>query len=346
MQAVFKSELDTAELEKIQRFCNSVDYFSIEQSIGWLQIFYKPKIRYFYQYDDTGIKCFCQIEEKFKSAHIFYGPVCCDRDIMTSSLIEIIQYYKKRGYYYLGVQLYYKSGYDTDFIEYSLNKKYNIKYIFDSENTHTSYEISLDKSVEEIWCGFREDHRKSIRKALKSGVVVDTLKTSEELDAFTAINTKMCKARDIPDDELPGSIIKKIFDYLTTNNKGQFLIVKDVEGIMVGGIIIIYQGNTIRMYKGASDPERRDLPIAHLLVYEIVQRAKEKSFKYIDLWGYNHFVDKDHQVYNINKFKKGFGGYCTFFAKKMNINLFPNGHNIFRSLSFIKYLFRKIPLKY
>ena len=346
MRAVFKFELDTAEIEKINRFCNSVDYFSIEQSIGWLQIFYKPKIRYFYQYDDSGIKSFCQIEEKFNSAHIFYGPVCCDRDIMISSLHEIVQYYKKRGYYYLGVQMYYKSGYDTDFIEYSLNRKYNIKYIFDSENTHTSMEINLEKSVEEIFCSFREDHRKSIRKALKLGVVVDILKTSEELDAFTAINTKMCKTRHNPDDELPGSIIKKIFDYLTANNKGQILIVKDKEGTMVGGIVIIYQGNTIRMYKGASDPDRRDLPIAHLLVYEIVQRAKEKKFKYLDLWGYNHFVDKDHQVYNINKFKKGFGGYCTFFAKKMNINLFPNGYNIFRSLSFIKNIFRKIPLKY
>ena len=118
-------------------------------------------------------------------------------------------------------------------------------------------------------------------------------------------------------------------------------VVKDKDGIMIGGIIAVYQGKTVRMYKGASDPERRDIPISHLLVYEIIQRAKNDNFKYLDLWGYNHFVDKNDQVYNINTFKRGFGGECTFFAKKMNINLIPNGYYIFIFFQGIKKLLIK-----
>jgi lipid II:glycine glycyltransferase (peptidoglycan interpeptide bridge formation enzyme) len=60
-------------------------------------------------------------------------------------------------------------------------------------------------------------------------------------------------------------------------------------------------------------------------MYEAIMKAKNDNFKYFDFWGYNHFVDESDQIYNINKFKKGFGGYYTFFAKNMNISLSPSG---------------------
>ena len=344
MNTVFKYKLEDGEVENIKSYCNSVDYCSVEQYPGWTQLFYKPKTCYFYLYDESGIKSFCQIEEKFKSAHIYLGPVCCDKDLMVTSLNEIILYYKKKHYYYLGVLMYYKSGYDSDYIEYILNKKYSIKYIFDEENTRTSIEIDLGKSEEELWKLYKENHRYSIRKAIKAGLTVDIIKNSEELDSFSKICAKMCKVRNIPDDCLPANTVNDIFNYLKSNNKGQIMIIKDKEGIMLGGIIIIYQGISVRLYKGASDPDRRDLPISHLLISEIVQRTKKDNFKYLDLWGYNHFVDKEHQVYSINKFKKGFGGYCTFFAKKMNINLIPYGYYIYWTLYSLKKLLIKIGL--
>jgi hypothetical protein len=344
MESVFKYELSEIEVEDIKQFCNSVAYCSIEQYLGWTQVFYKPKTCYFYLYDESGIRSFCQIEEKFKSAHIFLGPVCCDKEIMVTSLNEIIHYYKNRNYYYLGVQMYYKSGFDTELIEYTLNNKYSIKYIFDSENTQTSIEIDLEKSDDEIWNLYKSEHRGCIRKALKAGLTVDIVKNPSELDCFIKICVKMCKTRNIPEDCLPPNIVYDIFNYLNFNKKGQILFVKDKDGIMLGGIITIYQGNSVRLYKGASDPDRRDLPISHLLINEIVQRAKKANFKYLDLWGYNHFVDKNHQVYNINKFKRGFGGYCTFFAKKMNISLIPGGYYIYIFLLGIKKLIIKLNL--
>jgi hypothetical protein len=106
MQPVFKFELDKIELENIKNFCSSVDYCSLEQSVGWTQMLYKTKICYFILTDDNHIKSFCQINEKFKFANIIFGPVCCDKELMITSINEIINYYKKRGFYYLSIQMY------------------------------------------------------------------------------------------------------------------------------------------------------------------------------------------------------------------------------------------------
>lgn len=336
MEAVFKYKLDKEEIEKIEKYCNSVDYCAVEQFIGWNEIFYKSKVCYFYLAEEGVIKSFCQITEKLGSAQISLGPVCCDKEIMVTSLNEIISYYKTRYFYYIGIQLYYKAGFDSEYIEYQLNKKYNIKYIFNSENTKSSIEINLQESVEDIYARFSSEHKRCIRKARKLGVTVDEIKDDQELGALFEILAKMYKKREMPDDSFSTGNKEQIFNYLTDKKNGKFLAVKDKDGIMVGGIVLIYQGNTVRMYKGASDPDRREIPINHILVHEIIKMAKDAGFKYLDLWGYNHFVSKTDQVYNINRFKSEFGGYYTFLAKKMNVQLIPNGYYIFKLLMRLK----------
>lgn len=339
MEVFFKYELAEKEIEKIEEYCNSVDYFAAEQFIGWNEIFYKSKICYFYLLDEGVIKSFSQITEKCWSAQISLGPVCCDKEMMVITLNEIIHYYKKKYFYYLGIQMYFKSGFDLDYIDYHINKHHNIKYLFNPKNTKTSIEINLNDSIEDIFGRFSSNHKKSIRKAQKMGVSVQEMKDDTELESLFVIFSKMYKKRELSDDSFTLGNRERIFSYLINKKKGKFLVVKDKDGIMVGGIVLIFQGNTVRMFKGASDPERREIPINHLLVYEIIKIAKDAGFKYLDLWGYNHFVCKSDQVYHINKFKFEFGGYYTFFAKKMNIQLIPYGYYIFKSLMSLKKIF-------
>ena len=336
MEAIFKFELDKIELENIRSFCNSVDYCSIEQSIGWTQMFFKSKICYFYLTDDSVIRSFSQINENFKFAHIVFGPVCCDKELMITSINEIIHYYKKRGFYFLDIQMYFKSGFDTEFIEYSLNKNYNIKYIFNKDNTKSSLEINLDNSHEEIFKAFRASNRGNIKKAIKLGLTIDTAKSPSELASFIEIYLKMCKVRNLDTNGWSSNKINEIYNYLISNNKGQILLAKDKDNIILGGVVVVYQGISVRYFLGTSDPDRRDLPVLHAVIDEAIKQAKNNNFKFFDFWGYNHFVDQNDQVYYINEFKAGFGGYYTFFAKKMNIDLIPFGAKIFNVLSWIR----------
>ncbi len=342
MQSVFKFELDKTELERISGFCNSVDYCSIEQSIGWTQMFFKSKICYFYLIEDSDIKSFSQIHESHKIAHVVFGPVCCDKEIMVTSIDEIIHYYKKRGFFFVDIQMYFKSGFDTEYIEYALSKNYSIKYLFNKENTKSSIEINLEESDEDIFKRFRENNKRNIKKAIKSGLKVELVNGSAELTSFIDVYLKMCKVRDLDDKGLSPQKIIEIYSYLVNNKKGQILLAKDKDDNILGGVIIVYQGISVRYFLGASDPDRRDLPVLHLVIYEAIKQAKNNNFKFFDFWGYNHFVDENDQVYYINQFKTGFGGYYTFFAKKMNIDLVPFGSKIFSILL----LLRKIKNKY
>lgn len=342
MQSVFKFELDNIESENIKKFCDSVDYCAIEQSLGWTQIFFNSKICYFYLEDESGIRSFSQIHEKLRSAQIVFGPVCCDKELMVDSINEIINYYKKRRFIYLGIQMYFKSGHETEYIDYKLNKQHKIHYRYNTENTKSSIELNLEDPIEEIYTGFRKGHKSDIKKAVKMGIIVDSVKDSNDLSSFVEVYSKMCVARKLHDDKLSINKINDIYNYLIKNRKGYFLIVKDSSGIVIGGAILVFQGITLRYFKGTTDPDRRDIPILHLVMYEAIKKAKIDNFKYFDFWGFNHFVDDNDQVHNINHFKKGFGGYFTFFAKKMNIDLIPGGYYIHRIIFLLKGFSKKI----
>ena len=152
----------------------------------------------------------------------------------------------------------------------------------------------------------------------------------------------MCQVRKISCSEFSKNNTNEIYNYLIENKKGQILIVKDNTGKVIGGVLLVFQGITVRFFRGTSDPDRRELPVLHLALYEAIKTAKTDNFKYFDFWGYNHVVDENDQVYNINHFKKGFGGYYTFFAKNMNISLIPYGYYINKTLFFVKKLIRKL----
>lgn len=345
-QAFFKYTLDDDEVNNIKKFCDSAPYCSIEQYLGWPQVFTNTKFCYFYLVDETGIRCYCQIIERYRFAQINFGPVCSDKVIMVDAIKDIISYYKKKYFIFLGIQLYFKSGYETDYIEYNLNKFHKINYCFNNFNTKSSIEINLDNEFDTIFRNFSKGHRSAIKKAQKLGITVENLTNTSDLVFFKDIYSKMCRSRKIDDRELGSNAIFEIYDLLKTMNKGKILIARDNTQRIIGGIILVSQGISLRYFKGAADTDLRNLPITHLLLFEAIKHAKMDGYKYFDFWGINHFAEIQDPIYNVNHFKKGFGGYYTFFAKKMNISLIPFGSLFYRlSLKLKKFLFKLHMLK-
>lgn len=334
MKTVFKTELNEQEFKDIREFCSGTEYFALEQSIGFPSILYTTKITYFCLLDGELIKSFCQINENFRFAHIWFGPVCNDPEMIVLSINEIVKHYKKRAFWYLGVQLYLKTGPDCDLIEYQLNRSYSIRYVFDNENTKSSLEIDLDHSTESILREMRKGHRSDIRKAENEGINVQEVQDPDSIKAFTTVYRKMCRNRSIAGHSEKEA--EEIIKYIIDNKMGQLLVARDPGGLVVGGAIFAFQGLSVRYLISASDPERRELPMTHLVIYRAILEAKEAGFRYFDFWGYNHFAEKNDQIFKVNSFKKGFGGYYTFFAKKMNFNLVPGGYNIYRLFGVMK----------
>ena len=332
MKAVFKSELDNSEKQAVTKFAGSVDYCALEQQLGFPELLYRSKITYFLLKDDSdSLKSYCQINENFKSAHIWFGPVCDDPDLMIESVLRIVEYYKKRHFWYIGIQPYRKTGYEADYIEYHLSPKINVDYIIDNENTKSSLEIDLHESIDAIWGKFSKGHKSAIKKAKKDGFTVQAASSGNEISSFLQVYLRMCQSRDIR-AHTPREI-EGICTYLTLHNLGSLLLALSPENEVLGGAIFVYQGVSVRYLLSASDPDRRELPISHLIVYDAIERAKSKQFRYFDFWGYNHFATPSDQIYLVNRFKHGFGGYFTFLMKKMNISLIPYGFFLYRMYS-------------
>lgn len=309
-------------------FCSEASYHALEQALGFPEILYTSRITYFYLAGEKGIVSFAQVIENFRFAHIWFGPVCDDKEMAIESVLRIADHYKTKGFWYIGIQPYRKSNYDADYIEYSLNKQLRITYLFTGDNTKSSLEIDLGQSLADIFSRFSKGHKSAVSKAIRSGITVQQLETSADLENFLQVYCKMNDYRGIgghSNDEL-----KRICSFILKNKCGSILLAKDSNYEVIGGSVFAFQGLSVRYLISASDPSRRELPVTHYIIYRAIEQFKEYGFRYFDFWGYNHFARPGEQIYQINKFKKGFGGYYIFFMKKMNISLTPGGFRLFR----------------
>ncbi len=344
MIPVFKKRLDDSEAQKIKQFCASVDYFAIEQSLGFTDILSAPHTTYFYLLNDGEILSFGQITENFRFAQIWYGPVCDDRDLMIESILKIAEYYKERGFWYLGIQPYRKTGFEADYIEYKLNSQLRISYVYSNENTKASLEIDLDQSYDDIFSSFRKGHKSAVKKAMSLGIRVTEPESPADLDSFIEVYRSMCEERGIT-----GHTRKEtngIYQYLVENKCGEILLAKDSRDAVLGGALFVFQGISVRYLLSAADPGRKELPVTHLILSTAINRAKTAGFRYFDFWGFNHFATPDDQVYMVNRFKRGFGGYYSFLMKRMNISLIPGGFKIFRLYNKARKLLPALKVQY
>ena len=321
MDIVFKYDLTNDERKSISDFYNSLPFVTMEQNLLWVELSDKGKHCFFWAIENREIVCAAIIKESkkaiFNYAEIEFGPLFKDSDMLIESVKAIHDYYKKKSFTFLSAQLAHPTGTLTDYVEYRLNKILQVKQQFDRDNW-SSVIIDLSKDENEIFKSFSKGHKSDIKKSLKNELTASAPKDNNEMNAFIDIFIRMQKERSLPVVENETrSFFNRVYDFLLKNRLGKILLVKDKEQKILGGVVLLCQGCTIRYFKGAADPALRQIPILHLALWEGIREAKKDGFKKFDLWGYNHFVDENDQVFYINRFKKGFGGDFIFYPKKM-----------------------------
>lgn len=347
MDYSWKKELSDAELLEIENFWISSEYCAIEQLPQWHKIFnVKVGYSYFFARENNKLVCFCIINEFQKSfikySEIKFGPIFSEPIFLVNSLIEITSYYRKKNYLFIDIQLGINVSNISEYIEYQINKKIKVKYVFDRNNWSTLV-INLNDDKEKIFKNFTKGHKSAIKKAEKEGLTVREINNNEGIDLFSQIYSEMLDARSLINNYCSNQILfKNILNFFNETKKGIILGVYDKENSLIGGIILLFQGNIVRYFKGAASPEKRSLPILHIAIWEGIKISKELDKKIFDLWGYNHFVNEKDQIYNINKFKKGFSTEYSFYPKIMHIELYPLGYKIFHLFKLIKLIKNKI----
>lgn len=338
----FQDELDSNLKEKVLFLLQETRSASIEQNPDWLRLNNpSKKIIHFYALKGEELVSYSNIVENKLVAQIHLGPICSEKEILISSLKSIRDFYLKKGFAQLEVQLAIETSQESDDIEYTLYKSTSFTQKFDITNWSTIV-IRLDKDIDEIFKSFKKNHKGSIKKALKEGLTVRPIDLNEDIRDFALLYDKMYKSRGLVKN-FPDTLdlFRKLSKMFIEQKNGKILSVFNSKGKMIGGVVLGIQNSEMYYKYGASDPEYRKLPILHLALFEGIKLAKKENLSIFNFGGYNHFVKEGDQVYAINFFKRSFNGEFIFYPKRMYFEL-----NKMKLLVFniVRFTYRKVNL--
>jgi len=325
---LFKYNLSDKEKEQIIKFYNSFEFISINQFTCWEEINNPEKnICYFIKKYGNKIISYSVILENKKIAYINYGPVSDNNDEIAFAIKEIRQYYKTKRFFKLVVKLGVLND-DVDLIQSKFNyKQSNYPY-----NWSTLIIDVRQTTIDGIFKRFSKNHKRSIKKAIKNNLSVEQIADDKEVRQLSDIYDKMYDNRKIVKSfKNTYNVFSGINDLFKKNNNGVILGVFKGKKL-VGGLILPIQGNTLYYQYGVADVENRNIPILHLGFFEAIKFAQQKQLHFFDFGGYIQTVDKNNQIYNINRFKEGFKGEVLYYPPNMHFVLSPVKYFIYEIL--------------
>ena len=166
--------------------------------------------------------------------------------------------------------------------------------------------IDLAQDEDAILSAMHQKTRYNIRLAQRKGVKI----RKGSIDEFLRLNRETKKRDKFLSH--PNEHYEKMINTLPSNFIKIFKA--EINSDVLASAVILYSGNTATYAHGASSNENKELMAPHLLHWKIIQDARNRGYKYYDLFGVNP-DDKNHKAYKkswkgISRFKAGFGRAC------------------------------------
>jgi peptidoglycan pentaglycine glycine transferase (the first glycine) len=162
----------------------------------------------------------------------------------------------------------------------------------------------LTRSEDELLAGMKPKCRYNVRLAERKGVTIRH-GTTADLPIFY---TMYCETGQ-RDDFLvrPYSYYQHIWqDFLATDLA--HLLLAEVEGQPIAGLIVFRFGPTAWYFYGASTANARELMPNHALQWAALRWAKAVGCSRYDWWGAPDILDESDPMWGVYRFKAAFGG--------------------------------------
>ena len=164
--------------------------------------------------------------------------------------------------------------------------------------------LDLDRSEEDLLAEMKSKTRYNVRLAARRGVTIHQ-GTTADLQTFYQLYVETSQ-RD-------GFLIRP-YDYYK-DAWGSFmqagfahLLLAEVEGEAVAGLILFTFGSTAWYMYGASSIRHRKTMPNNLLQWEAIRKAKAAGCSLYDLWGAPNQLDESDPMWGVVRFKLGLGG--------------------------------------
>jgi lipid II:glycine glycyltransferase (peptidoglycan interpeptide bridge formation enzyme) len=197
-----------------------------------------------------------------------------------------------------------------NFKDYSDYKKEFSETGWDFE-PYLNYHLNCT-SEELVWKNLNTNRQRQIKKAFKSGVVLEEAKTETDVKGFHNILNQLYKTK-----------IKKpvfsleFFQKFVHNNTGKIFLVK-YQNKIIGGIACpVLEGNSIyELYICGLDNEYKDCSPSVMATYAAIQYGFKKALNYFDFMG----AGKPEEDYGVRSFKEKFGGELVKHGRYIKVN--------------------------
>ncbi|HWY11248.1 MAG TPA: peptidoglycan bridge formation glycyltransferase FemA/FemB family protein [Bacteroidia bacterium] len=171
----------------------------------------------------------------------------------------------------------------------------------------------LNCSSEEIVnSNLNSNRTRQIKKAFKSGVLLEEAKTPEEVEKYYSI-LKDLYSKKIKKPLLPFEFFKLFFE----KEIGKILLVK-IENKIIGGIVspILKNNSIYEFYICGLDQEYKDFSPGVMATYAAIQYGFKNNLKKFDFMG----AGKPNEDYGVRDFKAKFGGELKEHGRFIKIN--------------------------
>ncbi len=317
MEYFFLSKLSENYIKQIGVLFNQIEFSSIEQYPGFAEIAYpNEKTIHSIMLSNNEIVGYAQIKiKKNLLAIIYFGPIVKSENDFVVFIKEIKIYCKKK---FIPLLKIFPPRYTK---EYSPSFWKKLKDETDFEVSDSGFNWStlllpINLSDEEILKNFSENHQRSIKKAIKTGLKSRLIK-QEDIGVYNQQYCEMYASRGIKINPIDNfKKVSGMFRFFENNHTGFFMGVWQ-ENQLIGGLCISFGTNVAFYSEGYSHPDFREFPISHLAFYESMKFARDKGVSYFDFGGYAINTKEGEQLFQINRFKDGFKGELIHYSKTM-----------------------------
>jgi hypothetical protein len=306
------------QIAQMKVLYDSLNNVSIVQHPLWPGLSHFNSTRFFLIYDSGKVLAYTRIIEsslsrlKFiKTAEIRFGPISRSVDSTQTLLQFIIDWYSKNNYSKILIQFPFNFK-SADVINEISSR---VKLV----GQKATILIDLSNGIESIALNYTTNLKRNLKKAAVLKLEVREIISDDEVQSFWKVYQKMSGVREI--NFYTNSDLNTIFDFLKSNSLGSLIGCFNEQKQIVGGLLLIRQGNKSEYFLGATDPDYRDIPQAHLTHHFAMKYLIEQGVKYYDFGGYRIDPDETSQLFNINRFKLQFSKNIVHYPSKIEISL-------------------------
>lgn len=199
--------------------------------------------------------------------------------------------------------------------------------------------VDLRPDPDVIFAGFHKRCRNGLRQAEKKGLTVREATTQEDAIKFRDIFLQMADLRKM--DTLGQADIVKQWESVRSDEDGVVLLAI-VEEQIIGGIVVVREGNRALIRGGGSLPLYPKIPRLHSLIWTAMLMMKERGCEFLDMGGSPESDEIDDGEARRAMFKKAFNAKGVVLVKPFLYPVRPLSHAFLYRL---REIYRRSPLR-